>query len=287
MTNDKTKIVLVSPKKSYKENYFSNHNMYDTYEEAREEIENPETSTHEVLKRDQRKIYLDIEGIPVDQRDLINHIVKDFIEFMPIPKDIEYVLTINEHSCTHKGLSYHLILPYQMNYLDMRRVIIGFSNKHPNYAKYIDVSVYSCIRLFRLPLNFKPDSKIGGLNKDDVHTFLRGTMKDAIIQLIDDAPNITLDKFDTSAITVSEADYKKIRGPVSQGGKSLNKTQISQLNSIFTAGMKELSLANSEHARSLENQVDRMATKVDALAGMLEQMALIVTDMRNDRAPSK
>ena len=153
-----------------------------------EYMADPDVCVLEVLTNAKRRIYLDIECIPNDKPEMINDIVTSFIAFMQLPSDTKYTLTMNAASANHSGLSYHVILPYAMDYLLLKRCVAAFKVKHPEYEKYVDQSVYSHNRLFRLPEQGKPTGQ--GIDNDDKHVIIQGSMDDSFIQVIDGLPEI-------------------------------------------------------------------------------------------------
>ena len=55
--------------------------------------DHPDLTVFEVLQTPIRKMYFDIENIPVDQPDLINSIITNLIEYAGIAPDTPYTLT--------------------------------------------------------------------------------------------------------------------------------------------------------------------------------------------------
>lgn len=154
-------IIIVDCKTSY---YDANKRNYKTVsveeitDELRKKTVNTAISRYEVLKHNIRRLHFDIEKIPEDKPSLIYEFIRDFNEYMreecSIEKNMNYVLTFNNSSSAHKGLSYHVIFyEYSMDYRAIRDCLIAFINHDLGkpYADYIDVSIYSAIRLFKLP----------------------------------------------------------------------------------------------------------------------------------------
>lgn len=188
MLGKSSKLVLINIKSSYKESRPNNYSYYDDIDSAMNDINNKNTCTLEVLSQLSRKIYLDIENIPKDNVNLINKLIESFTKFMNINLS-SYCLTFNKKSSQHEGLSYHLILPYVMYLNELKQCVLMFKTQHPEYENYIDDGVYSMLRLFRLPNNGKPTGN--GIDNDDAHEILKGTINDAFIQVIDGFPLIT------------------------------------------------------------------------------------------------
>jgi hypothetical protein len=181
------KIALVHIKESYQENKWMNYKYYDNVQDALKDVTNKETCSLEVLTKPIRRIYMDIENIPRDKPYLIYSIINRFHKFMKFT-DTNYCLTQNNNSTRHDGLSYHIIYPYIMNVGDMRKAIIMFMTKNTEYETFIDYSVYDFVRLFRLPMNGRVMGN--GINNDDYHNIIRGTIEDSFIQNIYGLPTI-------------------------------------------------------------------------------------------------
>lgn len=134
--------------------------------------------------------YFDIETIPYDKPSMIllikDAIIKTFRKYSNITinksmrrngitKEIyltSYIITENKASTTHNGLSYHIIFP---NLLTTQTKLKAFSHvlnrDYPEYARYIDQSVYSKNRLFRFPYQagINPPTKTKGRDIESVH----------------------------------------------------------------------------------------------------------------------
>jgi len=127
---------------------------------------------YEMLQLDDHynRVFLDIENIPRDNRTIIKDIIKSFSNLLEIEGEYlsnamdgtfifqrdfnnDYVVTINEHSSSHEGLSYHVI--YKNIYFRDRECykvfLVKFLNLYQDYTKYVDTSIYTSTRLFRLP----------------------------------------------------------------------------------------------------------------------------------------
>ena len=139
---------------------------HDLYTRNKCPVNPNDKSVYECIESENRKIYLDIEKIPVDQPELIEEIKYKLNEFFKskcheMDEDMSFVLTFNPSSPSHEGLSYHLICTnYCMDYKNMYNAIAEFlSTDGAKYLSYIDVSVYSSLRLFKLPYYYGIDSK--------------------------------------------------------------------------------------------------------------------------------
>ena len=155
---------------SFKESTSSNYitiNSEDLYENLLQTI-NLKTTAYEVLKQsDTLKFFMDIEGIPINDTDLIFIIAENFSRYMKEKHNLEfssYTITFNPGSCTHKGLSYHIIYDgIYSNICDIRTFISDYlKHEDNNINKFVDSSIYTRLRLFKLPLQI-------GINKDQIH----------------------------------------------------------------------------------------------------------------------
>ena len=120
-------------------------------------------SRYEVLSNTIRKLYFDIDGIPLTDENLVHEFMREYEEFFKtkiknissdFTEPFKYVITSNKNSSTHPGLSYHIIVwNYCMYYLDQKRILSIFKNSSAGtkYIQYIDTSVYSSLRLFKVP----------------------------------------------------------------------------------------------------------------------------------------
>lgn len=188
MDQKEQKIKIVNLKRSYKDNIRSTWKSFSTVDEVMADVNDKSTCTLEVLDKNEnmfRKLYFDIENIPKDKENMIYDLINDISDFLKIDKD-QYALTYNSNSHAHPGLSYHLYFPYKMNYLDMKKLVVLIKTKYPQYADYIDDSVYSSIRLFRLPNNGKVTGR--GVNNNDFHQIVKGQFNETLIQMTDELP---------------------------------------------------------------------------------------------------
>lgn len=119
---------------------------FDNVDEALNYIHSVEKSHYELLSG-YTKPYFDIEN--VDKDDIIHGLVEEIIQKFNKAFECEvsgYVLTRNEHSANHKGLSYHLILSGVKVYNGYLKTFVN--HEFPD-NQYIDNSVYNNNRLFR------------------------------------------------------------------------------------------------------------------------------------------
>ena len=120
-------------------------------------------SRYEILNNDVRKLYFDIDGVPLMNENLVHEFMHTYEEFFKtkindasntFTEPFKYVITSNKNSSTHPGLSHHVIVwNYSMDYLEQKHILNMFKNSTAGtkYIKYVDSSVYSSLRLFKVP----------------------------------------------------------------------------------------------------------------------------------------
>ena len=117
------------------------------------------TSKYEVLYETVRKIYLDIERIPFSDENVVFELLTDINKFFrkkcgdQMKDDMKFIITYNKSSANHSGKSYHAYCTnYCMNYKILRNTVAEFVNTDGmQYKDYVDCSVYSKNRLFKMP----------------------------------------------------------------------------------------------------------------------------------------
>lgn len=164
-------IRIIAIKDSFKESRPKNYKTITSeilYDSSLKSL-NLKTTVYEVLKHtDTIKFFMDIEGIPETEEGLIFVIIDSFKKYMTSKHNINfngYTITINKNSQNHSGLSYHVIYSgvYSKIY-DIGKFITDFVNTEGKFvSNFIDTSVYSRIRLFKLPL------QIGTNNDNATH----------------------------------------------------------------------------------------------------------------------
>lgn len=311
--------VIVHCKTSYKDNKPENTVSYNSIEESLPDVLNQTTCSFEILQEVDRCIYLDIEQIEFDNKNIIYEIIEDFCNFIHVQtiidetkthitelefklgileeSDPEYLLitkelqtlqlfknantykdilhlTCNEASTGHKkaGLSYHVILPIVISYLDMKRLICMFIDSHQNYSNYMDASVYSAVRLFRLPDNGKMSE--AGIDMNDVHKIISGTFEHFYIQNINYKPHVRMHHLPEN-FSEYKIDKKKHRSFL-QGISKINKlektiktsikSQSDNMNIEFFKMQSKIDQLTADNNKMLEN-----TQKIIALNEMLFQ----------------
>jgi hypothetical protein len=123
-------------------------NEFETYMEL---AQSNSKSCFEILQNDILRIYLDMENIPNENTELYKQIIAEFMEYAGLNKiQAEYVVTFNPCS-HHKGLSYHVIFHVLTTLDNLKNLVQNFKHHHQAYMSYVDDSVYTRLRLFRLP----------------------------------------------------------------------------------------------------------------------------------------
>ena len=152
---------------------------------------------YETLLTNPVKLFIDIDGIPKNEPNIIYEFISKFIIFMNKIFNInitKYALTKNEGSINHAGLSYHVYFPeYYVDKIHMLKFILlkfieyDTSNK---FYDYIDGCIYHFNRLFRCPNQY--NASIETIDELDKHVIIKGTIKDCVIQYIDESDIINL-----------------------------------------------------------------------------------------------
>lgn len=126
--------------------------------DAFEEQPNYLISRYEVLKDRYRRFYFDVENVPKDAPETVDNFIKLFNDFLIkasyIAEPMNYVKTLNVGSVNHEGLSYHVICyEYSADFIHQKAAVQAFldSEEGKQFEPYIDTSVYSKNRLFKLP----------------------------------------------------------------------------------------------------------------------------------------
>lgn len=127
--------------------------------------------------------YFDIEGIPKDKDDkyiikVTNDLMKTMNEHAK-HKFTYFCITQNLHSLSHEGKSYHVYFPQFRTFRDEMKKFVNYyvDSKLEGY-EYIDTSVYSRGRLFRLPyqkgVNKRKDMNTIERRQIDYHYIIYG-----------------------------------------------------------------------------------------------------------------
>ena len=196
-----SQITWIAIKNSYGNNLARNYkktdvNTYLNYitkkekfiAESKNKTSIDDVSLYEVLRGNKLKLYFDIECIPINDEKFIYKIIDDLKTFIKETSGNEindYVLTMNRHSSSHEGLSYHLIFcDYYTKQRNIRNLLLAFLEKY-KYTDFMDTCVYSVNRLFK-SINQVNISKSGErCDENDKHELIHGSAIDSIIQYID------------------------------------------------------------------------------------------------------
>lgn len=168
--------------------YHASKNKYinGTLEQLIQTAKTSSNTTLEILNNIMRRLYFDIENIPVEKPELINEIIEALAKMVDIDPT-KYALTINKHSSQHKGLSYHLYFPYKLENYKIRCLVNDFKTENEELGQYFDDCVYNNGRLFRLP----EQKGCGfGSSEDDKHEIVHGTFEDCVIQNLNGLPTL-------------------------------------------------------------------------------------------------
>lgn len=241
-----------------------------------------DVSRYEILDKVIRRIHFDIEKIPTDQPKLIYKLIEDLQKFL-VDKKIckeppKYALTHNSGSVNHEGLSYHLIFyEYSMHYNVNRALVLAFVNSDygKNYIDYIDSSIYSCVRLFKLPY-YVGIIKVNDVmqldsNKENYHRIVTTDVPESsfIIQYTKDAKYLTYD-FD-----IKPEWYQKERkiSPKWQAklGKAIEQTVNTILKKIDD---KKNSKENSQASvvTTYQKKLETLKQNIDSFSSVRQKM---------------
>lgn len=262
MTSRQAKITIVHLKESFRENKSRNYISYADIQSALPDIMDKETCSLEVLSQPKRKIYMDIENIPFDKTNVIYDIVNKFSSFMKIPTD-GCCLTYNKKSTQHSGLSYHVIFPYVMDINDMKKSVLLFKTLNPEYEHYIDASVYSILRLFRLPMNGKVTGS--GIDHDDCHEVIRGKFEDSFIQLTENLPIISENMLPNGFDDFNAEDLVKTKCKTTKRFKQSNNYKLDEFSDAVMIEFQKLKStldAMQEQNKKLEKMNDILFLKI-------------------------
>lgn len=126
-----------------------------------------EYSVFEIINKPNINLFLDVEYVPRDNKYGIYYIYHLYANLLnalygdnEIKSEIMFksLITINKKS-KHPGYSYHVYTPIVVSFSDIRNYILYFISEYPEHGKYIDASVYTKNRLFRVPGTIDPITK--------------------------------------------------------------------------------------------------------------------------------
>lgn len=150
---------------TYADNKSSSWEQHTSITSCMPLVMDPRVSTFEVLRNENIRVFLDIDGAQWEDHKTIYQLATDFADFIGIPH--KYYITYNAHSITHNGKSYHVIYDVVTTKKNLVKCIRVFNDKYPQYGKCIDETIYTKNRLFRLPYQAMPNR--GGMNYESIH----------------------------------------------------------------------------------------------------------------------
>ena len=203
--------------------------------------------------------YFDIEKIPEDKDDnyittIVNSLMSKLSEYGK-KTFTKYHITVNTSSITHEGKSYHVFFP---EFSTLREEMKKFVNyyvdmKYEGY-EYIDTSVYSKDRLFRLPyqkgVNKYPDCNQIEDRMKDFHRITDGEMK-ADEYIISNTRGkdriffITIPRKYSSMRTLNQ-----ISGPYTRTNQAFNKVCNLLVDALDTRNSEHQMLSKDEECYS-------------------------------------
>jgi hypothetical protein len=163
------------------------------------------------------KLFIDVDGVPTNKKGLIYELFDDFIDFMKkrFNKTLtRCALTMNKHSISHPGLSYHVYFPeYHVNNIyQIKYILTLFIKDYSKYYDYVDGCIYHYNRLFRCVNQYNASTKSRG-EKDDIHLLIAGSIDDTIIQIPSgELLNVDIDVSEIKGTVLKNEsfDYEKI-----------------------------------------------------------------------------
>lgn len=166
-------IRIISLEGAYSEFRVKDIKRFDNADDVLDYIHSVKKSHYEILSG-YTKPYFDIEN--VDKNDIVQDLVKDIIKKFNEYFECEvsgYVLTRNEHSANHQGLSYHLVLNGVKVYNGYLKTFV--IKEFPD-NEYIDNSVYNNNRLFRTIESYGIGKTLPEKHFDSVHKIFDGVI---------------------------------------------------------------------------------------------------------------
>lgn len=200
---------------------------YDEYEKEKDDtkIDREKLISYsrlEILKSNTKcRFFLDVENINENNAEFIKindkysypKFLEEFERYMDF-KPHSFTITLNNNS-EHIGYSYHIIWPYTIQFDNIKKYIIDFINKNPQYAGFIDSSIYSARRIFRCPYQHKPALKKNGRRINDYHKII---FSDGI----DDIDN-NLDKCISNSIIQNIFNLEEVKKEINIGYDDINR----------------------------------------------------------------
>ncbi len=160
---------------------------------------------YEVLLDTPVKLFIDVDGIPTTEPNLIFEFIDKFISFMNITFNVKinkFALTKNEGSLSHPGLSYHVYFPeyYLSKIYDIKFILLKFTefDEDHKFYDYIDGCIYHFNRLFRCPNQYNASRE--AIDELDVHKVIQGIVKDCVVQYVDESQQLLIN-----------CDYRTVR----------------------------------------------------------------------------
>lgn len=208
-----SKINYFAFEKSYRERKRNNHSTTENIDEF-EELLSRNGKVYEVLLDLPAKLFIDIDGVPKDKPNLVYEFIDDFKKFMKSEFHVninKYALTKNEGSTSHAGLSYHVYFPefYVEKIYVLKHILLRFVkyDSERKYYDYLDGCIYHYNRLFRCPNQYNASRE--SIDELDIHKIVNGTIKDCVIQYIDDSTklNIDIDSSKIKGITLKHVSF--------------------------------------------------------------------------------
>ena len=263
-------IRIIDISNSFSENTRNNYKMFniddainalqiDINSFLNSQIINSLVSRFEIIGRDCIP-YFDIEKIPEDKGDeYINEIAKSLMNELSTHSQKQFTrfcITYNTSSITHPGKSYHVYFPEYSTIKDEMKKFVNYyiDSKKEGY-EYIDASVYSKDRLFRLPyqkgVNKSYDVVNLGDRYKDFHRIIVGTNQasDYIISNTATKERVFFSSIPNKYLLMKSVNI--ISGPYNKTDKKLNK-----VCDLLTSLLAEKEQTIKEEPKSVKQEED-------------------------------
>lgn len=276
-------ITILPIQKSFTENSVSNYVRYGSVDECLAKMNSENYCNYEVLGNTIRKLYVDVENIPISDENYIYQLISDLCKYLKIPET--YGLTKNSGSTTHKGLSYHIVFPYTLNYPIMEKVMDAFVTVHPQHNDYVDRSVYTNFRLFRLPNNRK-ENKNGKLFGNDIHVMVKGSVPDMFIQDINGKQELNIQHLIEDIKNMNVEELNKSRRPKASAGRRKNAKILSDVKDMISEivnkqtepdGTAESNCYSDATVASLNKHIDNL---IEMQKSNIELISTLITTIK-------
>ena len=251
---------------TYRERRGHDHQSTDDIAEFTNLLNQP-GKVYEVLLNDPVRLFVDMDGVPLDKPNLINEFINTFIKFMKSEFNVDihnYALTCNNGSVSHPGFSYHVYFPeYYLNNVHNCKYIllrfIDYDREHKFYD-YIDGCIYHYNRLFRCPNQYNAARE--AIDEMDKHNIIKGTIQDCVIQYTSNSQLLNI-----------EFDYNRVKSLCLKNGSNEGETiKLKMEKSKILKKFGELK-KNTEYDKFYEHKdKNESKSRNDLISNMIDLM---------------